>query len=61
MEDSQIVGPDGEPARWGRVSTVCPNCHASQAKRIASGGFGPDLHDVCGVCGWEFEEYTCQS
>ena len=54
----EIVAPNGRPAR--RETSACPRCHAGQDKRISSGSFGSQ-HDVCGNCGWDFEELTCQS
>lgn len=35
----------------------CPRCLADRKKRVASSGFGQP-HDVCGQCGYDFEEYT---
>ena len=37
---------------------LCPACGAAAEKRVASGGFGRNVRDVCGVCGHEFTEYT---
>lgn len=51
-----IVDPGGRPAR-AAISTDCPNCRAPKTKRRLSSGFG-DPHDVCGVCGHDFEERT---
>ncbi len=56
-EAQKIVAPDGRPAR-GQVLTACPRCHAAKEKRVPSSGFGSP-HDVCGACGFEFEEFTC--
>jgi len=39
------------------VETRCPVCRADQSKRVPSGAFGA-LHDVCGKCGYDFEEWT---
>lgn len=50
----RIVGVDGSA-----YDDRCPNCRASRGKRVPSSGFG-DPHDVCGSCGYEFEEFTCQ-
>ena len=36
----------------------CPVCHSGREKRIPSSGFGSP-HDVCGDCGYEFGEFTC--
>lgn len=35
----------------------CPRCRAGREKRVASAGFGQP-HDVCNVCGYEWEEFT---
>lgn len=56
MTAPQIVGADGQPARRP-TSSLCPGCQAPESKRVASGGFGSQ-HDVCSVCGHEFEELT---
>lgn len=56
QKPSVIVAPDGSPAR-SHVSTKCPRCRATDDKRVLSGGFG-EPHDVCGVCGYDFEERT---
>lgn len=37
--------------------THCPRCRASADKRMLNTGFG-NPHDVCSVCGYEFEERT---
>jgi predicted RNA-binding Zn-ribbon protein involved in translation (DUF1610 family) len=59
-----VIEPDVEPARLVdasgravRVSHDCPQCGADKAKRVASGGFGAP-HDVCAVCGYEWETLT---
>lgn len=57
--DSGIVAPNGRPAR-AVVSTACPCCGSPKAKRVPSCGFGEQRHDVCGFCGYEFEEFTCE-
>ena len=36
----------------------CPAFGAAAERRVASGGFGLAVRDVCGVCGHEFDEYT---
>ncbi len=51
----ELVTPAGKPVQR---STACPQCRAPQEKRVQSGGFGSP-HDVCGVCGWDFEGLTC--
>jgi uncharacterized protein (DUF983 family) len=51
-----LIGPDGFPARRPEDQT-CPRCGAEPDKRRLSSGFGAP-HDVCGVCGFEFEERT---
>lgn len=33
----------------------CPQCRAGADKRMSSSGFGVP-HEVCSVCGFEFEE-----
>jgi transposase-like protein len=38
-------------------STDCPRCAATNDRRVLSGGFG-EPHDVCGQCGYEFQERT---
>lgn len=35
----------------------CPQCGAGPAARRRSRTFGP-VHDVCGVCAFDFAEYT---
>jgi uncharacterized protein (DUF983 family) len=35
----------------------CPRCDAGKLARQRSMTFGP-LHDVCGVCGHDFDELT---
>lgn len=54
-QDKTLVTPDGRPARR---SDKCPRCGSAKDKRVASSGFGMP-HDVCSVCGHEFEEFTC--
>lgn len=39
------------------VDTSCPRCGAAKERRVLSAGFGTP-HDVCGVCGYDFEERT---
>lgn len=59
MPDEQplIVNPAGKPAR-AALETNCPNCRAPKTKRVLSASFGPDIHDVCSVCGHDFPERT---
>jgi hypothetical protein len=52
----QIVDPTGQPARKAS-DTACPKCRAPESRRRPSAGFG-EPHDVCGQCGYEFEERT---
>ena len=52
-----ILAPSGRPAR--QQDAICPRCGAGRDKRRPSGGFGRDIHDVCGVCGYEWKELTC--
>lgn len=52
----KILGPDAKPAR-AAINTDCPRCHAGAEKRVLSAGFG-EPHDVCGVCGYDFDERT---
>ena len=52
---SVLVTPTGSPLKVTRATAVpCPKCGAPPSKRVASAGFGTDIHDVCNVCGWEF-------
>ena len=51
-----IVNPQGQPARKA-MDTACPQCRAPKERRVLSAGFGAP-HDVCGVCGHDFEERT---
>lgn len=51
-----LVDATGRPARKP-ADGKCPRCHAAKDRRVLSGGFG-EPHDVCGVCGYEFEERT---
>lgn len=50
-----ILNPQGQPAR--AASSACPRCAAPKEKRVLSAGFG-DPHDVCSVCGHDFDERT---
>lgn len=50
-----IVDPQGRPAR-SPASRACPACGST--KRVLSGGFGADVHDLCAVCGHDFAERT---
>lgn len=52
----QIVDASGKPARKA-TDTNCPKCKAPASRRVLSSGFG-EPHDVCGQCGYEFEERT---
>jgi hypothetical protein len=52
-----IVDPQGRPARDRERPADCPRCGAPPKKRRLSGGFG-ELHDLCGVCGYDFPERT---
>ena len=38
----------------------CPAGGAAAERRVASGGFGQAVRDVCGVCGHEFDEDTAR-
>jgi rubredoxin len=49
-----LVDASGKPVKR---DTRCPQCQAGPDKRVASGGFG-EPHDVCVVCGHEFQELT---
>ena len=51
-----ILDASGRPARQ-KVDTRCPRCYAPRERRVLSAGFGP-VHDVCGQCGYDFEERT---
>lgn len=55
-EPQGLLGPDGQPARVAKGSR-CPVCGASEDRRVVSAGFGAP-HDVCSVCGHDFEELT---
>ncbi len=56
-ETPGLVDYRGRPIRDPK-NTTCPKCGAGADRRVASGGFG-DVHDVCGVCGYEgFGERT---
>lgn len=52
----RLVDGIGQPIR--RPDGRCPRCRAEPARRVASGGFGRAVHDVCGSCGYEFAERT---
>jgi uncharacterized protein (DUF983 family) len=54
-EPAVIVDASGRPAR--AASAACPRCQAGRDKRVASGGFGRP-HDVCGECGYEWQNLT---
>ena len=49
---SAIVDAQGKPARHA-IDTRCPTCR-SLTRRL-SGGFGPDVHDLCADCGYSFD------
>lgn len=52
-QESQLVAPDGRPARASvTASPNCPRCGAGEERRTKSGGFG-ETHDVCQECGFE--------
>lgn len=53
-----IVLTDAEDKPLESADKECPGCGAGPDRRRPSGGFGA-LHDVCGECGHDFEEYTC--
>lgn len=60
--DTTIVDPQGKPAR-ASIDTRCPRCkvecpEGDKRKRVPSGGFGKNVHDVCRACGYEFEGLT---
>lgn len=54
-----IVDPQGRPARKA-ADRNCPRCRRGPDRRVASAGFGTDRHDVCGHCGYEFDEFTVE-
>lgn len=51
-----LVDTTGRPLRQAADRT-CPRCSAPPDRRVLSSGFGSP-HDVCGVCGHDFEERT---
>lgn len=53
-EQPRVVLTDPKPLP---KSAACPQCRAGKDRRVRSGGFGA-FHDVCGQCGFEFEERT---
>jgi len=58
-----IVDPSGKPARASLEDLRCPRCGTpsppgDETRRERSGGFGPDVHDVCRTCGCDFEGLT---
>lgn len=55
--DPVILDADGQPAR--PASRRCPVCGAGPDRRRRSGGFGA-VHDVCGDCGYAFDERTVE-
>ena len=59
-KDVVVLGPDGQPVS-SEVEEVkdCPQCGAGPDRRVPSGGFGK-RHDVCGRCGFQFQEFTCE-
>jgi len=52
----RILDASGQPARPAR-DAACPRCAAPADRRVLSAGFGSP-HDVCSVCGHDFEECT---
>lgn len=52
-----LVDATGKPIHREAVSKLCPRCNADPKHRRLSGGFGP-VHDICGVCGYDFPERT---
>lgn len=53
----EILDASGRPARK-QIDDKCPRCRAPKEKRVVSGGFGRNRHDVCSQCGYSFEELT---
>ena len=53
---ARLVDSSGQVVRELR-DLRCPKCAALPATRVASSGFGRP-HDVCGMCGHEFEDDT---
>ena len=51
-----LVDGQGRPARQAQ-DPRCPRCRANRDKRVLSAGFG-EPHDVCGQCGYEWQERT---
>jgi uncharacterized protein (DUF983 family) len=56
MSESKILGLNGKPIAQPK-SSRCPKCGAGADRRVLSAGFG-EPHDVCGTCGFEWEERT---
>ncbi len=61
---TEILGPDGRPARKvapRKVATKsdgrCPHCRAPKSQRVTSGGFGA-VSEICGGCGKDVEGDT---
>lgn len=55
-EAVRILDASGAPMR--PKSKLCPQCGATPDKRVASGGFGRQITDICRVCGHDFQERT---
>jgi len=53
----RLVNADGRPVRRA-LNAACPRCGAEPRRRVTSGGFGRGVHDVCGQCGYDFDELT---
>jgi transposase-like protein len=56
-DETPILDASGQPARR-RAATHCPKCGATPELRVASGGFGAHVRDVCSRCGYQFDERT---
>lgn len=54
---STLVDAAGKPIATMTKDGRCPRCNAGKDRRRPNAGFG-ELHDVCGNCGYDFEEYT---
>ena len=63
MTDDQkppvLLDGSGRPARKAIEVVRCPRCQVQcppgdTTRRVRSGGFGADVHDVCVACGYDW-------